>query len=103
MISQELPDYSEDMVVADATWVGRLLADALPDVQDPFERAAMFVNSSLGIELEKLYELRVQSELSQAKTGTRNKVNVGTPVTARVAERSGRAAREVPRVLRYCR
>lgn len=84
--SQELPDYSEDMVIADAAWVGRVLADRLPDVQDPFERVAVFVDSSLGMDLEKLLELRVQCELSQAKTGTRSKVDAGAAVTTRVAE-----------------
>ena len=41
---------------------------------------------SLENDLDKLYELCLESELDQVKTGVRQKVHTSKPVTARIAE-----------------
>lgn len=70
-------------------WVGDMLANGLLELQDPFEKTDVFVDASYGIDLEKVFELRVASELSQAKTGTRSKVGSSSTVTACVAASQG--------------
>lgn len=72
------------MVEADALWIGRLFADALPAVEDPYELVDVAMDNSFGIDVEKLYELRVKYELPQAKTGARKKVAPNIPVASRV-------------------